>query len=293
MIDNDRCAGELREWITFRFQRTSLFTGCRAIPRDTSGQIQVSALSGEVQADPQPDLPDRGGCRAGGQRLVAAGRLWYQGPVPDEREWLFDLDNTLYPPETGLFGAVDARINEFLALHLGLDAVAADALRRRYHDQYGITLAGLMEEHGTEPHHYLDFVHGVPVGDYLLPDPGLRSLIAALPGRRSIFTNGSRRHALAVLAALGLEGIFAEIFDIVALGFRPKPEPGTYRAVLERLGCEPARAVLLDDLERNLAPARSLGMRTVLVGAAGPSAGADFTIGSLRELPAILPRLLA
>jgi putative hydrolase of the HAD superfamily len=213
--------------------------------------------------------------------------------VRDEREWLFDLDNTLYPPETGLFGAVDARINEFLAAHLGLDARAADVLRSRYHDQYGITLVGLMEEHGTEPHHYLDFVHHVPVGDYLLPDPGLRALVASLPGRRSIFTNGSRRHALSVLAALGLDGLFSEIFDIVALGFRPKPEPATYRAVLEQLEAAPARTILLDDLERNLAPARELGMRTVLVGARGPSPDADFAIGSIRELPAILPRLLA
>jgi putative hydrolase of the HAD superfamily len=224
---------------------------------------------------------------------VAAGRVWYHGPVPDEREWLFDLDNTLYPPESGLFGAVDARINEFLARHLGLGARAADALRSRYHDQYGITLVGLMEEHGTEPHHYLEFVHDVPVGDYLLPDPALRALVLALPGRRSIFTNGSRRHALAVLAALGLEGAFAEIFDIVALGFRPKPEPATYRAVLERLGTAPGRVVLLDDLERNLAPARDLGMRTVLVGTGGPARGADFAIASLRELPSILPQLLA
>jgi len=213
--------------------------------------------------------------------------------VRGDHEWLFDLDNTLYPPETGLFGAVDARINEFLAVHLGLDAHASDALRRRYHDQYGITLVGLMEEHGTEPHHYLDFVHQVPVGDYLLPDAGLRALVAGLPGRRSIFTNGSRRHALAVVAALGLDGLFEEIFDIVALGFRPKPDPATYRAVLERLRVEPPRAILLDDLERNLAPARALGVCTVLVGARGPSPGADFAIGTIRELPAILPQLLA
>lgn len=223
---------------------------------------------------------------------MAGGRLWYQRPVADAREWLFDLDNTLYPPETGLFGAVDARINEFLARHLGLDAPAADALRSRYHDEYGITLVGLMEEHGTEPHHYLDFVHHVPVGDYLLPDPGLRALIGALPGRRSIFTNGSRRHALAVLAALDLEGLFEEIFDIVALGFRPKPDPATYRDVLARLDAPAAGTVLLDDLDRNLAPARDLGMRTVLVGGRRPSPAADFAIGSLRELPAILPRLL-
>jgi putative hydrolase of the HAD superfamily len=212
--------------------------------------------------------------------------------VRADPEWLFDLDNTLYPPETGLFGAVDARITEFLATHLGLSGPAADALRRRYHDEYGITLVGLMEEHGTEPHHYLDFVHHVPVGDYLGPEPMLRELIGGLPGRRSIFTNGSRRHALAVLSALGLDGLFEEIFDIVALGFRPKPDPATYRAVLDRLEAPPGRSVLLDDLDRNLAPARELGMRTVLVGSRSLSPSAEFAIDSLRELPAILPQLL-
>jgi putative hydrolase of the HAD superfamily len=212
--------------------------------------------------------------------------------VRADPEWLFDLDNTLYPPENGLFGAVDARINEFLATHLGVSGPAADELRRRYHDQHGITLVGLMQEHGTDPHHYLDFVHHVPVASFLDPDPGLRRLIGGLPGRRSIFTNGSRRHALAVLAALGLDGLFEEIFDIVALGFRPKPEPETYRTVLARLGAEPSRAILLDDLARNLAPARDIGVRTVLVGTAEPSPAADFSIRTIQDLPTIIPHLL-
>ena len=225
--------------------------------------------------------------------VAEATGIWYHRPVRNDPEWLFDLDNTLYPPENGLFGAVDDRINEFLATHLGVSGPAADKLRRRYHDQYGITLVGLMEEHGTEPHHYLDFVHHVPVADFLGPDPGLRELIAGLPGRRSIFTNGSRRHALAVIAALGLEGLFEEIFDIVALGFQPKPAPETYRTVLERLGAEPSGAILLDDLARNLAPAREIGMRTVLVGQSSSSPSADFSIRTIQDLPAILPQLLS
>jgi putative hydrolase of the HAD superfamily len=231
--------------------------------------------------------------RRGAGAVDAPGALWYHWPVRADPEWLFDLDNTLYPPETGLFGAVDARINEFLATHLGLGGPAADELRRRYHDEYGITLVGLMREHGTEPHRYLDFVHGVPVGDYLGPDAALHALISGLPGRRSIFTNGSRRHALAVLGALGIAGLFEEIFDIVALGFRPKPDPATYRTVLERLGAEPSRTILLDDLERNLAPAHELGMRTVLVGPDEPGPESDFAIKTLQDLPSILPRLLA
>jgi putative hydrolase of the HAD superfamily len=207
--------------------------------------------------------------------------------------WLFDLDNTLYPPETGLFGAVDARINRFLEEHLGVGGADADVLRRRYHDVYGITLLGLMEEHGVDPHLYLDYVHRVPVADFLAPDPELRAILAALPGRRAIFTNGSHLHALAVVRALGLEGVFEQIFDIVALGFRPKPDPETYRAVLAALAAAPGDAVLLEDLERNLVPAREMGMTTVLVGARRPAAVADFSIASLLELPAVLPVILA
>jgi putative hydrolase of the HAD superfamily len=236
--------------------------------------------------------PGTGAFRARRAALAGAHPLCYHWPVDAVREWLFDLDNTLYPPESGLFGRVDERINEFLAEHLGLGPAAADALRRRYHDEYGITLVGLMREHGTNPHHYLDFVHRLPVADYLGPDEALRALVAGLPGRRSIFTNGSRRHALAVLSALGLDGLFEEIFDIVSLGFAPKPDPRTYRTVLERLGAAAGRTVLLDDLPRNLAPARELGMRTVLVGTAAPHPAAEFSIRSLADLPSIQPLLL-
>jgi putative hydrolase of the HAD superfamily len=208
-----------------------------------------------------------------------------------EPVWLFDLDNTLYPGESGLFAAVDGRINRFLAEHLGIGGEEADELRRRYHDAYGITLVGLMAEHRVDPDRYLEFVHDVPVGDYLGADPQLRGMLAALPGRRAIFTNGSHRHATAVVRALDLEGVFERIFDIVSLGFRPKPEPATYRTVLSRLGAPAARTVLLEDLERNLAPARALGMRTVLVGAESPSPSADHAIPTVKDLPRILPLL--
>ena len=205
--------------------------------------------------------------------------------------WLFDLDNTLYPAESGLFGAVDERINRFLETHLGVCGSEADELRRRDHDAHGITLVGLMAEHRVDPDRYLDFVHDVPVRDYLAADPELRTILAALPGRRAIFTNGSHRHATAVVRALDLEGLFEAVFDIVALGYRPKPDPETYRTVLTRLGAAPRHTVLLEDLERNLAPARELGMQTVLVGAATPSASADFAIPTVKDLPSLLPLL--
>ena len=213
-------------------------------------------------------------------------------PAPREPLWLFDLDNTLYPPEAGLFGAVDRRINRFLEEHLGVAGAEADELRRRYHDAYGITLAGLMAEHRVDPDRYLEFVHDVPVREYLAPDPELREILAALPGRRAIFTNGSHRHAVAVVRALDLAGVFEEVFDIVSLGFRPKPDPATYRTVLGRLGAAAGESVLLEDLERNLAPARALGMCTVLVGASSPSRSADFAIPTGKDLPRILPALL-
>lgn len=223
---------------------------------------------------------------------MSVGEFCYLGAVKKVPFWLFDLDNTLYPAETGLFNVVDARINRFLMEHLGIPAAAADALRHRYHEEYGITLVGLMKEHAIDPHHYLEFVHRIPVAEYLVADAALRAILEELPGRKAIFTNGSRRHALAVIGALGLDGVFGEIFDIVTLGFRPKPDPRTYHAVLTRLGRAGPEVVLLEDLARNLAPARALGMTTVLVGGP-PAAAADFAIATLKDLPAILPAILA
>ncbi len=200
------------------------------------------------------------------QGAAVAGR----GPALDPaevRDWIFDLDNTLYPAACQLFVQVDARINSFIQDYLALDPGAARALQRRYFEAHGSSLAGLMLHHGLDPAEYLAFVHEIDLG-VLLPSPELDAALAALPGRKLIYTNGSTRHAERVLARLGIAGHFAEIFDIAAADYRPKPRAEPMSALVERHGIAPRSAVFVEDLARNLAPAAALGMTTVLVTAA-------------------------
>jgi putative hydrolase of the HAD superfamily len=205
--------------------------------------------------------------------------------------WLFDLDNTLYPAASGLFDAIDQRINRYLREFFDIHSERADAVRRDYFDRYGLTLLGLMEERDANPDHYLEYVHRVPVADYLSPNRQLQSLLAAIPVPKVIFTNGSRRHSMAVMEALGVSDAFDEIFDIASCGYVPKPDLRSYRTVLERLGIEGREAVMAEDLERNLPPAKSLGMVTVLVGSEGGSHSADYSVASIEDLSGVLSEI--
>jgi putative hydrolase of the HAD superfamily len=207
------------------------------------------------------------------------------------RCWLFDLDNTLYPQASGLFAAVDARINRYLQKYFGIGSERADAVRRDYFHRYGLTLAGLMRERDADPDHYLEYVHRVEVGDYLGPNEKLKSVLGSIPAPKVIFTNGSRTHSVAVMRALGVEEFFVEIFDIASVDYIPKPDPRSYRMVLDRLGVEGEEAVLVEDLEKNLPPAKELGMRTILVGRACSNGAADYVLESPEEIPSVLPGL--
>ena len=178
--------------------------------------------------------------------------------------WVFDLDNTLYPPSCDLWPKIDQRITLYLAYLFGLDGMSSRALQKYYYERYGTTLRGLMEEHGIGPNDFLDFTHDIDRSS-LLPDLALASAITALPGRKLILTNGSREHALRTAGALGLEAMFEDIFDIADADFVPKPAAATYERFFERHGVDPARAVMFDDLAMNLIIPHEKGMRTVLV----------------------------
>ena len=179
-------------------------------------------------------------------------------------DWVFDLDNTLYPARCNLFAQVDRRIGLFIQERLALDAQAAGALQKRYFREHGTTLRGLMTHHAIDPKAFLDFVHEIDVGA-LPPSPELAVVLTRLPGRKFIFTNGSLAHADRVMTRLGVAHCFDGIFDIVAANYRPKPDPATYRLLVERHGIDPSTAAMIEDLPRNLRPAAELGMTTVLV----------------------------
>ncbi len=186
-------------------------------------------------------------------------------PGSDEVEvWLFDLDNTLYPPSSRLFDQVDRRIKSFVQDFLSLDLEAAHRLQKQYFHEFGTTMRGLMTNHGLEPEGYLDYVHDIDLSP-IAPAPALDAALDRLPGRKLIFTNASTPYAERVLDRLGLGRHFEAIFDIAAAGYEGKPYPSAYDKLIAEHGVAPERAVFLDDIARNLEPAAALGITTVWV----------------------------
>ncbi len=178
--------------------------------------------------------------------------------------WVFDLDNTLYPPSCNLFAQVDQRMGAFISDLLNLDHAEARQIQKSYYRDYGTTLHGLMLEHGIDPKHFLDFVHDID-HTRIEPDGGLAEAIEALPGRKLIFTNGSRSHAEKVASRIGILELFEGVFDIVAADYVPKPQRAAYQAFVKEFEIEPERSAMFEDLSRNLAIPAELGMSTILV----------------------------
>ncbi len=178
--------------------------------------------------------------------------------------WVFDLDNTLYPPAVRLFDQIEERMVAFVMDATGADRASADRLRKQWWAEHGTTLAGLMAEHGVDPEPYLVAVHDIDFS-VLAPDPGLRAGIAALPGRRIVYTNGSAPYARRVIAARGLEGLFDAVYGVEDAGFHPKPRREAFEAVFGADGLDTAAAAMFEDDVRNLAVPHALGMRTVHV----------------------------
>jgi len=178
--------------------------------------------------------------------------------------WIFDLDNTLYPPSADLFGLIDIRMGLFIQNLFGCDAVEARRIQKSYFHDHGTTLAGLMINHGVEPTEFLNFVHDIEL-DSVAEDRRLVKAVAELPGRKLIFTNGDAAYASRVLARLGLSKSFETIHDIHACAYRPKPHPESYLEMVARLNIIPSTALFVEDMARNLKPAKALGMTTVWV----------------------------
>ena len=196
--------------------------------------------------------------------MNAAARLPLRAKFAHVKSWIFDLDNTLYPQDCGLWPAIEDRITLYLIEHSGLDGASARALQRYYYHQHGTTLRGLVDEDGVAPEHFLDFVHDIDRSE-LPPNPALAREIARLPGRKLIFTNGSRGHALATVEQLGLGGLFEATFDIVDAGLVPKPRDAAYDSFFRAHGVEPAQAAMFEDIAKNLVVPRARGMTTVMV----------------------------
>lgn len=179
--------------------------------------------------------------------------------------WVFDLDNTLYPRHCDLFSQIDVLMTGYVSDLTGLERTEARKLQKDLYRDYGTTLRGLMETHGIDPHDFLDVVHDI---DYspLPKKPELGHMLAGLPGRKLIYTNGSVEHAKNTLAAMDIShDLFDSIFDIVASDFEPKPHREPFEKFLKAHSVDGSRAAMFEDLPRNLEPAKQSGMVTVLI----------------------------
>ena len=176
--------------------------------------------------------------------------------------WVFDLDNTLYPPSLRLFDQVNARMSAFVMEALTLEAEEADALRRRYWAEHGTTLAGLMTHHAIDPVPFLEAVHDIDLGA-VQPDPRLAEAIAALPGRKIVYTNGSKGHAHRVSTALGLRDLFDALYGIEDAGYVPKPRREAFERIFGADGLRPAVSAMVEDDQRNLEVPAAMGLATI------------------------------
>ena len=178
--------------------------------------------------------------------------------------WLFDLDNTLYSPTSKLFDQIDTLMGQYISDLLGVGLLDARKLQKLYYKEHGTTLNGLMRHHGVDPDDYLEYVHNIDLSVIGLM-PSLATALAALPGRKIIFTNGSVAHAERVLARLGVQDCFEGIHDIKASGYKPKPNLEAYHSVISRFSFEPTSAIMVEDIAINLKPAAEVGLTTVWV----------------------------
>ena len=194
------------------------------------------------------------------------------------RDWIFDLDNCLYPASTGLFALIDERMSAYIQRLLDCDPIEAKRVQKEHFHTHGTTLAGLMRHHEVDPHDFLEDVHDIPL-DRVERNEGLGASLDRLPGRRFVFTNGDALYARRVLEAIGVHERFHDLHDIHASSYRPKPDPHGYELLCERFGIDPKHALLVDDMAQNLKPAKAIGMTTVWVdnGSERGNHGADET----------------
>ena len=197
---------------------------------------------------------------------------------PDLRHvdtWLFDLDNTLYPADSGFMAQFSERMTQYVERLTGLTRDDAFRLQKQYLADYGLTLGGLIAHHGVDPKTFHEQFHDLSL-EMLAHDPAMLAALARLPGRRLIFTNADEVHAARVLDRLGLDHLFDGVFHIGSADYVGKPDASAFAKIVSTHAIDAAQTAFFEDSERNLKPAADLGMTTVLVGASAPASTADF-----------------
>jgi putative hydrolase of the HAD superfamily len=181
--------------------------------------------------------------------------------IKNVKFWIFDLDNTLYPASTNLFPKIDKLMTSFITEHLKVDNEEAVKIKNEYFQKHGTTLNGLIKHHNVDPHHFLEFVHNIDYNS-LTKNEKLNKEIKNLPGKKIIFTNGSKKHAKNVVTNLQLDENLFSIFDIIDADFIPKPERSPYEKLIKKYNIIPEQSIFFEDIAKNLKPAHELGMKT-------------------------------
>ncbi len=180
------------------------------------------------------------------------------------KNWIFDLDNTLYSPEEEIFSQIDERMTTFITDKFKVDDEEAFNIQKKYFLEYGTTLSGLMKKNNIGPDEFLEFVHDIDLS-ILEPNKELNEIISGLPGKKFIFTNGSKKHAENVLRKLEMNKLFDDIFDIKDSNFIPKPNKDAYVNFIRKMGIDTKHSIMFEDIARNLQPAKDLGIISVLI----------------------------
>ncbi|MGA0033431.1 MAG: pyrimidine 5'-nucleotidase [Burkholderiales bacterium] len=200
--------------------------------------------------------------------------------------WIFDLDNTLHNATPHIFPHINRAMTAYLQQHLQLDEAAAGALRRDYWQRYGATLLGLVRHHGTDPRHFLRQTHQFPdLERMVVHEPGLRHALRRLPGRKFVFSNAPVHYASEVLRVLGVADLFAAVFSIERVRFRPKPDAHGFLRLCRTHHLRPRRCIMVEDTLENLRTAKRLGMKTVWISRAERKPGyVDLQVSGVTRL---------
>jgi putative hydrolase of the HAD superfamily len=205
---------------------------------------------------------------------------------------LFDLDETLYPKEAGLMAVISDRISCFMSQKIGIPADDVTTKKHEYYQKYGTTLRGLMEEYSIDPKEYLDFVHDLDPGDFLVPSPPLDRMLHEIPLRKVIFTNADVYHSERVLKALRVRPHFDLIIDIQKLDYENKPRPTAYKKALNLLRVSGEGCIIVDDTPRNLIPAKDLSMTTILINGGKESIAVDYAVPTIFHVEGVIKSIL-
>ncbi|TYB32580.1 MAG: pyrimidine 5'-nucleotidase [Flexistipes sinusarabici] len=199
------------------------------------------------------------------------------------QNYIFDLDNTLYHPDTGILEEVNNRINSFMINKVGIHYDEVDFLRRTYREKYGVTLRGLMYHYSVKPSEYLDYVHDLAYDEFINKDPLLKNCLENLEGYRAVFTNGAGSHALNILSRLGVYECFDDIFSIEDVDYTPKIYVESFKKMMDMSGINPGDSILFEDTCVNLTAAAKLGFKTALIGS-GNGAIFDYHFSSIYDI---------